>query len=63
MAVQELKLSDVQGLLPREARNWVNGMTHEEKHSTEIILNNVGIESFVRHWKEHREEVQEVRDF
>ena len=40
----ELKLSDIQAQLPEAGRRWIAGMSSAERHSTEIILNNVGVE-------------------
>jgi hypothetical protein len=58
-----LKLSDIQTRLSEAGQRWVAGMSSAERHGTEIVLNNVGVESFLKHWKEHRDELQKIRNF
>jgi hypothetical protein len=58
-----LKLSDIQDRLPEPARWWVAGMSSAERHGTEIVLNNVGLKSFLKYWKEYRDELAEIRNF
>ena len=45
-----LKLSDIQTRLSEAGQRWVAGMSSAERHGTEIVLNNVGVESFLKHW-------------
>lgn len=59
----ELKLSDIQDQLPKAGMRWIAGMSSAERHSTEIILNNVGVGSFLKYWKEYRDELKEIRNF
>ena len=59
----ELKLKDVKDKLPPAAREWLRGVSSQERLCLEIILNSVGADSFVEHWKSHRTELQEIRDF
>jgi hypothetical protein len=49
--------------LPPEAQTWIKGMNSEERHCTEIVLNNVGADSFVRYWKDHADDLEYVRNF
>jgi hypothetical protein len=49
--------------LPPEAQKWVNGMNRDEKFGTEIILNNVGVDSFIKHWRVHKDDLDEIRNF
>ncbi len=58
-----LKLSDIQVRLPQAGRRWAAEMSSAERHGTEIILNNVGAESFLKYWKEYGDELQEIRNF
>jgi hypothetical protein len=58
-----IRLSEIVDKLPQDAQVWIKGMGAEELHCTEIILNNVGQESFTKHWKEHMDHSQEVRIF
>ncbi len=58
-----LKLSDIQDRLSKSAQQWVAGMSSAERHCTEIVLNNVGLKSFLKYWKEYRDELAEIRNF
>jgi hypothetical protein len=58
-----IKLSEIVSQLPQDAQVWIEGMNREELRCTEIILNNVGQESFTKNWKVHRDHLNEVRIF
>jgi hypothetical protein len=57
-----LKLTEIVGQLPRDAQVWIDGMDSEERLCTEIILNNVGQESFTEHWTVHRDQLEYIRN-
>lgn len=58
-----ITLLEIMDKLPPEAQKWVNGMNRDEKFGTEIILNNVGVDSFIKHWRVHKDDLDEIRNF
>jgi len=38
-------------------------MNRDEKVGTEIILNNVGVDSFIKHWQPHKADLYYIRNF
>ena len=58
-----IKLSEIVSQLPHDAQVWIEGMNGQAKLGTEIILNNVGLESFAKHWTVHRDQLAEIRNF
>ncbi len=56
-----LKLSDIQVLLPEAGQAWLLEISTAERHCTQIILTNVGVESLLEHWKEYRDELKEIQ--
>jgi hypothetical protein len=60
---QRLKLKEVRSRLPPEGQKWLQGMTRGELEGTEIVLNNVGEQSFLENWQFHQQHLQELRDF
>ena len=58
-----ITLLEIMDKLPPEAQKWVNGMNRDEKFGTEIILNNVGVDSFIKHWRVHKDDLDEIGNF
>jgi hypothetical protein len=58
-----ITLLEIMDKLPPEAQKWVNGMNRDEKFGTEIILNNVGVDSFIKHWRDHKDDLDKIRNF
>ena len=56
------KLSSIKDDLPTEAARWINGLKDSQKYGLEVVLNNAGVESFVEHWKEHRDDLKDIED-
>ncbi len=59
----KFKLVDVKDRLPEAGKRWIEGLSSQERICTEIILNNVGIDSFLEHWKVHRDDLEYIRNF
>jgi hypothetical protein len=59
----KIKLLEIMNRLPPEAQKWVNGMKRGEREGTEIILNNVGVDSFIEHWRYHKDDLDYIRNF
>jgi len=55
-----IKLTEILSQLPQDAQVWIEGMDFEERLCTEIILNDVGQESFTEHWQVHRDRLQYI---
>jgi len=51
-----VSLTTILPRLPAEAQSWINGLSPEYRASTEHILNLVGEDNFVKHWRTHRED-------
>jgi hypothetical protein len=45
--------------LPAEARQWINGLPPHYLRAIEDILDRVGADNFVRHWRAHRQDQQD----
>jgi hypothetical protein len=58
-----ITLLEIMDKLPPEAQKWVNGMNRDEKFGTEIILNNAGVDYFIRYWRDHKDDLDEIRNF
>jgi hypothetical protein len=58
-----ITLREIMDRLPPEAQKWVNGMNRDERLGTEIILNNVGVDSFIKYWRDHKDDLDEIRNF
>jgi len=58
-----IKLLEIVSQLPQDAQTWIKGMNAQEMVCTEIILNNVGQESFAENWKVYRDDLDEIRNF
>ncbi len=58
-----MTLKEIRHKLPQEAQNWLTGMDRGELKCTEVILNNVGEEAFLRQWHQYKQDLQEIRDF
>ena len=58
-----LRMLDIVCKLPEDGQKWLKGMNREELRYTETILNNVGEDSFVKHWRVHKDELEYVRNF
>jgi len=58
-----IKLLEIVSQLPQDAQTWIKGMNAQEVVCTEIILNNVGQESFAENWKVYRDDLDEIRNF
>ena len=59
----KIKLSEIMDRLPPEAQKWVNGMNRDEKAGTETILSYVGVDSFIKHWRTHKNDLDYIRNF
>ena len=57
-----IKLLEIVSQLPQDAQTWIKGMNAQEVVCTEIILNNVGQESFTEHWTVHRDQLEYIRN-
>jgi hypothetical protein len=58
-----IRILDILSTLPEEAQRWIKGMNSGERTCTEIILNNVGEQSFVKHWRHYKDDLDAVRNF
>ena len=58
-----ITLLEIMDKLPPEAQKWVNGMNRDEKLGTEIILNNAGVDSFIEYWRDHKDDLDKIRNF
>jgi len=59
----KITLLEIMDRLQPEAEKWVNGMNRDEKVGSEIILNNVGVDSFIKHWGTHKDDLDYIRNF
>jgi hypothetical protein len=59
----KIKLSEIKDRLPPEAQKWVNGMNRDERAGTEDILSYVGVDSFIEHWRSHKDDLDALRNF
>ena len=57
----KISVRQIMDRLPPEAQKWVQGMTSSEKVGTEIILKNVGADSFIKHWEIHKDDLEYIR--
>jgi hypothetical protein len=54
----DILLTTILPRLPAEGQQWINGMEPFYRETAEHILNLVGADNFVKHWKTHREDEQ-----
>jgi hypothetical protein len=57
-----IRLREISDRLPPEAQKWVNEMNRDEKTGTEIILNNVGVDSFIENWRTHKDDLDYIQN-
>ncbi len=56
-----LEISEVKARLPQEGQHWIASMKRKEREGTEDILNDVGADYFVQHWRFYRDQLEYVR--
>jgi hypothetical protein len=59
----KITLLEIMDKLPPEAQDWIKRMNRGERAGTEIILNNVGVDSFIKYWRVHKNDLDEIRNF
>lgn len=53
-----ITLASILPRLPAEAQAWIKGLDADDYTAMETILNNVGAENFIKHWKVHHDDYQ-----
>jgi hypothetical protein len=61
-AKNHISLTTIMPKLPAEAQAWISGLNPSFRTSVEIILNYVGEDSFIKHWRMHREDQQKFEN-
>ena len=51
-----ISLTTILPRLPAEAQAWINALPPDDRQSTEYLMNLVGADNFVKHWRTHRDD-------
>jgi len=59
---EKISLTTTLSKLPAEAQLWIMCLTPAQFGEIEIILNIVGENNFIKHWRTHKEDQEKLED-